>query len=378
MSDVLGRYVLRETLLTWLVVTVVLLVILVTNQFASVLGDAAANKLPRDSILLVMGLTSVQYLTILVPVGLFLSIMLALARLYHDSEMAAMMACGVGPAQLYRPLLKLAVVLAILVGVLALVVSPRAIQEVQRLADAARREVSLGVLEPGRFLGFGNGQAVLYAESADADGHLRNVFVQRREAGRVEVIVADEAWQTEASDAGVRVLTFARGTRYEAAPGDPRVRVVSFAEHGIPYSLPQSGAAGRSQPPEARSSLDLLSTATPEDLAELHWRISVPATLLVLAFLAVPLARTEPRKGRFSGLAAAVLVYVIYANLLAAGKGWLERGQIPMVLGLWWVHGLFITATVVMLLGQQGLFRRVLGRLFRRPVAPALPGSPAP
>ena len=57
MSDVLGRYVLRETLVTWLVVTLVLLVILVTNQFASVLGDAAANKLPRDSILLLMGLT---------------------------------------------------------------------------------------------------------------------------------------------------------------------------------------------------------------------------------------------------------------------------------------------------------------------------------
>ena len=53
MSGILQRYVFRETLQTWLVVTVVLLVILVTNQFAAVLGDAAANKLPRGAILYV-------------------------------------------------------------------------------------------------------------------------------------------------------------------------------------------------------------------------------------------------------------------------------------------------------------------------------------
>ena len=74
----------------------------------------------------------------------------------------------------------------------------------------------------------------------------------------------------------------------------------------------------------------------------MHWRLGVPLTLLVLTVVAVPLAKTEPRSGRFSGLASAVLVYLIYANLLAAGRGWLERGQIPEVVGLWWVHGLFL------------------------------------
>jgi lipopolysaccharide export system permease protein len=361
MSRLLDRYVLRETVQTWLVVTLVLLLILITNQFATVVGDAAAAKLPRDAIFRVMGLTSVQYLTILVPVGLFLAVMLALARLYHDSEMAAMMACGIGPADLYRPLLVVAAVLAAVVGLLAIVVSPVAVREVQALADEARREATLGLLTPGRFVSFGNGEAVLYATATTADGHLRGVFVERRTDDRVEVIVADEAWAATAPDGSARVLTFARGRRYEGVPGELRFRVVEFAEHGIPYSLPARESTG-DLPPEARSSLALLRAGTPEDLAEFHWRLGVPLTLLVLVVMAVPLARTEPRKGRFSGLAAAVLVYVIYANLLAAGKGWLERGQLPLGVGLWWVHAGFLAVAGGMLATQNGWWRRLQRR----------------
>lgn len=354
MPRILHRYVLRETMLTWLVVTVVLLLVLMTNQFASVVGDAAANKLPRAAILQVMGLTTVQYLTILVPVGFFLAVMLALARMYHDSEMAAMMACGVGPAQLYRAILIPAVALAMLVGVLSLVVSPAALRQVQALANIAKREASLGLLEPGRFVSFGGGTAALYAGSITPDKHLHQVFVQRRQGGKVEVIVADEAWQVDAGN-GVRVLTFARGKRYDGEPGDPRFRILEFAEHGIPIELPAAGA-GKVKP-ASRPVGELLASGAPADRAELQWRIGVPITLLVLTILAVPLARTEPRSGRFAGLASAVLVYLVYANLLAAGRGWLERGQVPEALGLWWVHALFLVMALGMLAGQQGFWR---------------------
>lgn len=355
MNSLLHRYVLRETLQTWLVVTLVLLLILVTNQFASVLGDAAASKLPRAAILQVLGLTTVQYLTILIPVGFFLAIMLSLARLYHDSEMAAMMACGIGPAQLYRAVLTLGAGLAVLVGFLALVVSPAALRQVEVFAAQAKRDASLGLLAAGRFVSFADGTAALYAESRTPDRHLHHVFVQRRVGDKMEVIVADEAWQEDAGN-GLRVLTFARGRRFEGQPGDARFRLVEFAEHGIPFELPASGPL--KFPTEARSTATLLASADPADRAEFHWRVGVPLTLLVLAILAVPLAKTEPRKGRFAGLASAVLVYLIYANLLAAGRGWLERGQVPEVMGLWWVHGLFLAAAGLMLFFQLGLWRQ--------------------
>lgn len=355
MTHILRRYVLRETLQTWLVVTLVLFFILVTSQFAAVLGEAAANKLPRTAIFQVLGLTSVQYLTILLPVSFFLAVTLALARLYHDSEMAAMMACGVGPGQLYRAVLKLGAGLALLAAVLALVVSPFAFRQVEDFAAEAKRDASLGLVAAGRFVSFADGAAALYAESQTPDRHLHNVFVQRRNRDRVEVIVADEAWQEDAGD-GVRVLTFARGHRYEGEPGDARFRLVEFAEHGIPFELPARDPAKKST--RSRSTMSLFRSSSLADRAEFHWRVGVPLTLLVLTILAVPLAKTEPRKGRFAGIASAVLVYLIYANLLTAGRGWLRRGQIPEEFGLWWIHGLFLLAAGLLLSFQLGLWRR--------------------
>ena len=123
------------------------------------------TRLPRRAIIQVLGLTTVQYLTILIPVGFFLAIMLALARLYHDSEMAAMMACGVGPVQLYRAVLTLGLLLAVLVWRAALVVSPGALRQVEAFAAQAKREASIGLLEAGRFISFADGEAALYAES---------------------------------------------------------------------------------------------------------------------------------------------------------------------------------------------------------------------
>lgn len=355
-ASLLNRYLLREVGQTWLAVTLVLLLILVTNQFAAVLGDAAASQIPRDAIVRVMALTIVQYLTILVPLSFFLAIMLSLARLYHDSEMAAMMACGIGPAQLYRPLLMFGLLLAGAVAWLSLVAAPAAVREVQTLAELAKRDTGLGLLEPGRFISFGDGAAVMYAESLTGDQHLHKVFVQRQRGKRVEIILADEAWQNISDDGRYRELVFARGRRYEGEPGGARFRMVEFAEHGIPFIMPVAGRAALG--PGEQSTSALLASAAPVDRAELHWGLAPVLTLLVLTIIAVPLAKTEPRRGRFSGLAAAILVYVIYANLLAAGRGWLERSQLPEFSGLWWVHGLFLAVAGLMLLVQRGTLRK--------------------
>ena len=113
MKSILDRYIFREVAITWLGVTMVLLLILLTQQFAKVLGDVAKGRLPKNAAFEVIGLSAAQYLTIVVPISLFLAIMLALGRLYRDSEMPAMMACRVGLGGIYRPLLWLIVPLSL-------------------------------------------------------------------------------------------------------------------------------------------------------------------------------------------------------------------------------------------------------------------------
>lgn len=359
MLRILDRYIFREIASTWLGVTLVLLTILLTNQFARVLGDVAKGNLPKDAAFDVIGLSAAQYLTILVPIGLFLSIMLALGRLYRDSEMPAMMACRVGPAGIYRPLIWLTTPLVLGVGWLAIDLGPSALVAIDRIGAEARREADLASIEPGRFTIFGPDQAVVYGERVSPDGFMENVFLQRIvDDGVVQVVVAERGEQVESEDPDVRLLVLHNGRRYEGVPGTPRFRVVEFAEHGIPYRLP---SVDPPEPkPRAMTVRNLLNSREPEHRAELQWRIGVPLSTIILAIFAVPLSRSQPRAGRYGRLSIGLLVFIIYFNLLSAAKAWVENGEIDPALGLWWVHGIFLLGALGLLAVQNSMHRRLL------------------
>jgi len=357
MRRILDRYIFREIATTWLGVTLVLLMILLTNQFARILGDVAKGKLPKGAAFDVIGLSAVQYLTVLVPIGLFLSIMMALGRLYRDSELPAMMACRTGPMGIYRPLLWLLLPLTLMVAWISIEIGPKALIAVDRIGAEARREADLASIEPGRFTVFGPQSAVVYGESVTPDGLMEKVFLQRRVDGdNIEVVIAERGEQVASDDPDVRMLVLYNGRRYEGIPGTSQFRVVEFAEHGIPYQLPSLNPP---EPrPRARPVAQLLASNDLEEIAELQWRIGVPLSTLLLGFLAVPLSRTRPREGRYGRLAIGLLVFIIYLNMLNAAKAWIEQGTISPALGLWWVHGAVLLFAIALLGLQNGWHKR--------------------
>jgi lipopolysaccharide export system permease protein len=137
-GNILGRYIFREVLLAWLLVTGVLLVILLAYQVVGVLERAAVNQFPPDVVLQLIYLGALQYLSILLPVGLLLGVVLAFGRLYADSEMAAALACGAGPANIYLPVALLALVAAVGLGS-PWCSRPQATQQALSLRQAAIR-----------------------------------------------------------------------------------------------------------------------------------------------------------------------------------------------------------------------------------------------
>ena len=80
----------------------------------------------------------------------------------------------------------------------------------------------------------------------------------------------------------------------------------------------------------------------------------------ILGILAVPLSRSQPRQGRYGRLAVGLLVFIIYFNLLSAGKAWVEQGAVPAAIGMWWVHAVMLGAAGVMLAYQNGVHRRFM------------------
>jgi lipopolysaccharide export system permease protein len=329
------RYVLREVVQTWFAVTGVLVAILVSNQLSRVLGQAAENEYGRGVVFDLIALGAIMNLSVIVPVGLLLAVILTLGRMYHDSEMAALQACGFGPTRLLAPLYCFAAVIALGLAWLVFVQVPRADAQVQLLRTSAIKEAQFGQLDAGRFRSFSGGDAVFYAERVDQEGVLHNVFVQRETAGRIEVALAETATYSKASQ-GTHLVTLFNGRRYEGVPGKQDFRVIEFREHGIPIAAPAETLTLTD--PDTKPTRALLGSKAPSDIAQLQFRTSTPLMALVLTLIAVPLSRLRPRQGRYARVGFAIVVYFVYSNLLSAAKIWIEKGDLPPVLGVWWVH----------------------------------------
>jgi lipopolysaccharide export system permease protein len=330
------RYVLREVVQTWLAVTGVLVAVLVSNQLSRVLGQAADNQYGRGVVFDLIALGTVMYLSVIIPVGLLLAMVLTLGRMYHDSEMAALQACGFGPSRLLAPLFGFAAVIAVGLGWLAFVQVPRADGQVQLLRQSAIKEAQFGQLDAGRFRAFSGGDAVFYAERVDQEGVLHNVFVQRESAGRIEVALAETATYSKASSDSMHLVTLFNGRRYEGVPGKDEFRVIEFREHGIPIATPQDIRG--TLDPDTKPTRLLWGSNDPSDIAQLQFRTSTPLMALVLTLVAVPLSKLRPRQGRYARVGFAIVVYFVYSNLLSASKIWVEKGDVPPAIGVWWVH----------------------------------------
>jgi lipopolysaccharide export system permease protein len=351
-SGIIDRYLLREIFRSFAGVTAVLMLILLGDQFARGLARAAAERIPREAVLKLMGLTTIEYLSMLVPAAFFFAVMLSMGRLHRDSEMAALNACGVGAGRLLRPLLWCAGLVAAGLAVLSFDTAPWAARQSIEIRLEGARQVQLAALEPGRFRSASGGRLVFYARDRNPQGQLTGVFIQQRVEQDVEVVTAARAEQRISMERDENYLVLYDGIRYSGRPGSTAFRTARFHEHGIPLPMPQ-----RADPAEQRRQMPtaaLWGTGMVEDAAELHWRLSAPVSLLVLTLLSVPLARAPPRSGRYGRLGFAVLVFVLYSNLLGIGRTLMEDGRMPASFGLWWVHALLLGAGLGMLYLQAG------------------------
>lgn len=337
---ILQRYLLREMTLSFLGVTLVLFAILFINQVGAVLARAAQLQYQSGFVLELIGLGAAQNVALLLPIGLLLGIVLALGRLYHDSEMAAAQSCGLGLGRVAAAVWVLALPVTALIGLINFELAPRAAAAEATMRDEALRASVTAPLAPGKFRSFAGGRIVVYARGADPSGDLTGVFVKRSNGPLIETTVARRAHYSRSGDGQSEAITLYDGQRLEGVPGNTRYRIMRFAEQVIPIRTPDSSPRARRL--DEMSTAQLIGSSDPRKLGELHWRIGLPVMTLVLTLMAVPLGRLRPRQGRYAHVWIAVLVFALYANLALAGRTWLAHGKTPTGLGLWWVHALFL------------------------------------
>jgi lipopolysaccharide export system permease protein len=366
MTGLVSRYTVKEILTHGAGVMAIVLGVFLLRRFGSLIGESAESSFPVGVVLHLLALRTVVALPSLVPVALYLGVLLGLGRLYRDSEMTALSACGLSPLQINRGVVAFSLVAAVAVGVLSFTIRPWAANRLYDVQEEAVRSAGVEDVIPGRFYDLGGGEEqVLFAErrSKDDPAYLEDVFVQRRQGEKVSLFVATRATEFRDGPLGARYLRLIDGYRYDIKPASGESRITQYGE----LVLRTADPVDETEPEEkARTSSALLTSHDPIDVAELQWRLAMPVSTVLLVLLAVPLGRVEPRAGRYGRFLLAIGLYVGYRQLMGTTKSWVAEETLTAFPGVWVAHAACAACIFVLAAREWEWGRRLRRRLAHR------------
>ncbi|BBJ00016.1 LPS export ABC transporter permease LptF [Ferrigenium kumadai] len=340
-------------------VFVVLLGIVVVTQLIRLLGDAVGGKLAVDGVLAMLGFSAMNYLPVLLSISLFISILLTLSRCYRDSEMVVWFCSGIGLTRWIRPVMWYALPVVSVIALLSLVLSPWALKKADEFKSKLESRDDVATAVPGTFRESKQADRVYFVENLHpGSNRVGNVFVQSMQNGKLGTMVARQGLQ-ETLPNGDRFLVLLNGTRYEGVPGQRDYNIVEFERYALRIdSVPPKQAQPYSR---IMSTPELWRNPTTWNLSELEWRLGLPISAAILALLAIPLSYVNPRAGRSLNLVLAIVLYMLYSNMISVTNAWVGQGKLSPGIGLWGIHVAMLAVTAVMFYRRMTLssLRRV-------------------
>jgi lipopolysaccharide export system permease protein len=344
------KTLLRELTGNALATFLVLLGIVLATQLVRLLSQAAGGAITSGSVVALLGLVTIGLLPTLLSVTLFIAVLMTLSRAYRDSEMVVWFSSGISLTRWIKPVLMFALPLVFTIALLALILSPWAAGKAEDFRKTLDSRDDASAIIPGVFRESRQSDRVYFVEAVSgADNRVANVFVSSTQNGKTGVMVAKHGFQETASN-GDRFLVLENGYRYEGEPGRADFRIYSFERYAVRIEAREAVRAPRTR---NLRTLELIEQGEPRQMGELTWRIGLPVSALLLALLAIPLAFVNPRAGRSINLIVAVLVYMIYVNLLSVIQAYIAQSR------LHWLPGLLVVHVVVALLLLAFFYRRL-------------------
>jgi len=355
------RYLAKNLLSSTLGVSAVLMLVVVSARFVKYMAAAASGKYDAGVLLALIAFRLPGFFEVVLPLAFFLSILLAYGQLYVDSEMTVLQACGMSEKTLILYTLLVALLVSVVVASFSLYISPTGFTRMEQLAASQKERGEVEMLTAGKFYALRANKGVTYAEEITDEGVLKDVFLAQSEDRGVVIVIAENGFSRISEETGESYLVLKDGQRIQGVPGRADFQITHFKEFGQrldPINLEGSGDV------EAMPTQALLNSDNPQHRAMLQWRLSLPVMVLVVALLAVPLSKTNPRQGRFAKLLPAVVLYVIYLLTLNWARGLVEEQAAYSVFAMAGVHFVFLAIALV-LIGFNG---RWLQQRFRKTV----------
>lgn len=360
---VLDKMIALDLLRTLLAVWSVIVIIIVSRQFIRILDKAIEGQISNQTLMTVLGLKTIIASATFLPAALFMAVLMVLGRMYRDQEMSAVSSAGGGSGTVYRAIFLLVFPLSMFAAGLSFYVSPWAEAMMEQLIHQDEESADLRGVAAGKFSEYSQGDLVFYVEKIDDDKKMHQVFVQHRQGNRLAIINAEVGRMKDLSDG--RYVILEKGERIQGQPGTVNYVLEQFDEYAVRLETKESAANFGKQ--SAASDM-LFNSGQITDIAELQRRFSVPVGIMLLTFIAVPLAQMSPRGGVYGNMLVGFLIYFSYGNLIRVSQSWVMNQTIPAWMGVFGVNTLLLLIGGILLArlyGWQWLAMKFRGKVHK-------------
>jgi lipopolysaccharide export system permease protein len=339
----LGRYISHEILRPFAVICLILAGLFSSFNAARYLEAAVSETLGMFLIVKLILLKTVIAMEVLVPIAFYAAIIVALGRMHRDQEIIVLRSAGINENYIVTTIIKLALPVAILVGILSIYGRPWAYHTIYQMDNSASTELDVDRYQAGRFYGNETSGRIIYINrKVSADNTLEGVFHYTRENNQSDIILAKQGYQVRSGDYRPPQLHLLDGTMYRVGVTGARESIIRFSRFVF---MPDAVTAMDYQR-KAAPTLQLGDSTDTRDIAEYQWRISRPFATVLLALIAIPLSRSSPRQGKGEKVISAAVIFAIYYNLSGLAQTWVEQGTVASVPGVWWLHTLMLIIVI--------------------------------
>lgn len=386
----LDRYILRSVATPLTLALCVAAALLLIEHMLRLFDFVLAEQGPVDVVWRMLANLVPHYLSLALPLGAFLGVLLAFRNLSISSELDAMNSSGASFGRLMRPVYGLLLMLAVFDFILVGYIKPFARYEY----DKIRFDVTSGAfgikIPQGEFVDITDEATIRLGKVDAAAKEAQDIFLEMREPrGRRTVITAEKGGISTNPEISHLLLKLSKGRQLFIDNNGARVRTLDFESLDLEIELPAIAmfrARGGDADEATFSEIVRLLTSDNASssplrlpyLAQLHWTIIHPLTFLALPILAVAMGVTSRRQTSNLKPVLGVAFLIIYHELLEEwGLVNASLGQLSPYLSMWGLFALFFGLSVLLYRNSIEQTRRTKTEESREEETVRVPGATA-
>jgi lipopolysaccharide export system permease protein len=346
------RYIARLIFLPLVSTLVISAMLLVLDRMLRLFNFVAAEGGPVSVVWKMLASLLPEYLSLGIPIGLLLGILLAFRRLALSSELDALRAVGLSYWRLLRVPFIYAIILASVNLAIVGFAQPYARFQYERLRFELRSGALGASIKVGEFTKLGKQMTMRIEQSANEGRDLTGIFVMAEgKKGKSLAVTAAKGTFMATDDPDTIILRLTNGVLVHNSPSYKAPRILNFSNHDLPIDLPKieafrsRGGKDREMTIPELVAVGSSPKATPmlrnELRANFHFRLVEVAMMLLLPMLALALAVPPKRSASGIGIFIAIVMVVAYHKVNEYGETVGGLGRIDPFLALWVPFALF-------------------------------------